>query len=337
MPSLINCVAIAALAVGLSFIRPAHTITIKLSKIFFEDNTADDSPRAIFPRRNLVEELGEYEYKCLVSSALSTDGGICLSEKAFNDGKYSPPSITPLIRPEYGVDVSFPMHNKNVYFSKVKDDGRDDIYSSYLKRCQKFYEKDGKKCIRSEEDRLDICRNQPPVMQNYTTLGFQKTTIPDDVFRYILDFWNRNEHRALKERWHPGDIYTNHWDVPTYMVPLDNPDLEGGGGLLKSRIWDAVKEKLQRWIDSEAESFGYLNNYPLSRASLYGIRVYSRGSILAPHVDRLPLVTSAIINVAQKVDDPWPLEVIGHDGIAYNITLEPGEMILYESHSIIHG
>jgi prolyl 4-hydroxylase len=70
---------------------------------------------------------------------------------------------------------------------------------------------------------------------------------------------------------------------------------------------------------------------------LYGIRVYKEGSILAPHVDRLPLVASAIINVDQDVDEPWPLEVIGHDGRAHNVTMEPGDMVLYESHSIIHG
>lgn len=55
------------------------------------------------------------------------------------------------------------------------------------------------------------------------------------------------------------------------------------------------------------------------------------------HVDRLPLVSSAIINVAQELDEDWPLEVIGHDGKAHNVTLLPGQMALYESHSIIHG
>ena len=54
-------------------------------------------------------------------------------------------------------------------------------------------------------------------------------------------------------------------------------------------------------------------------------------------VDRLPLVLSAIINVDQDVDEPWPLEVYSRNGTAVNITIEPGEMILYESHSIIHG
>ena len=54
-------------------------------------------------------------------------------------------------------------------------------------------------------------------------------------------------------------------------------------------------------------------------------------------MDRLPLVTSAIIQVAQDVDEPWPIEVVSHDGKRHNITMEPGDMILYESHTVLHG
>lgn len=46
---------------------------------------------------------------------------------------------------------------------------------------------------------------------------------------------------------------------------------------------------------------------------------------------------SAIINVAQLVEEDWILEVIAHDGVAVNITMEPGDMVLYESHSVLHG
>lgn len=70
---------------------------------------------------------------------------------------------------------------------------------------------------------------------------------------------------------------------------------------------------------------------------MYGVRVYTDGAILSTHVDRMPLVTSAIINVDQDVDEPWPIEVYAHDGKAYNITMEPGDMVLYESHSVLHG
>lgn len=58
---------------------------------------------------------------------------------------------------------------------------------------------------------------------------------------------------------------------------------------------------------------------------------------MAPHADRMPLISSCIINVAQDVEEDWPLEVFGRDGLAYNVTMQPGDMVLYESHSLIHG
>jgi len=110
------------------------------------------------------------------------------------------------------------------------------------------------------------------------------------------------------------------------MVSVEDSSLRGGGYNLKQKIWNAARDIISEWTGEE-----------LTQCSLYGIRIYREGSILASHVDRLPLVSSAIINVAQDVDEPWPLEVIGHDGKAANITMEPGDMVLYESHSTIHG
>jgi len=70
---------------------------------------------------------------------------------------------------------------------------------------------------------------------------------------------------------------------------------------------------------------------------MYSFHLLTHTSIHLSDVDRLPLVSSAIVNVAQDVDEPWPIEVIGHDGKAYNVTMEPGDMVLYESHSVLHG
>ena len=58
---------------------------------------------------------------------------------------------------------------------------------------------------------------------------------------------------------------------------------------------------------------------------------------MAPHVDRLPLVSSCIVNVAQDVDEPWVLEVYDRHDRAVNVTMEPGDMVLYESGSLMHG
>lgn len=103
------------------------------------------------------------------------------------------------------------------------------------------------------------------------------------------------------------------------MVNVENTNLRSGGQLLKQKIWDGVKPVLEEWTGMELE-----------QSSMYGIRQYTRGAILSPHADRMPLISSCIINVAQDVEEDWPLEVYGRDGLAYNVTMYPGDMVLYE-------
>lgn len=110
------------------------------------------------------------------------------------------------------------------------------------------------------------------------------------------------------------------------MVSVEDKSLRGGGFALKQKIWDAAKDTIQQWTGME-----------LRPTSMYGVRVYTEGAILSPHVDRLPLVSSCIVNVAQDVDEPWPLEIYDRQGKAVNVTMEPGDMVLYESGSLIHG
>jgi prolyl 4-hydroxylase len=93
------------------------------------------------------------------------------------------------------------------------------------------------------------------------------------------------------------------------MAKVEDQSMNGGGVMLKQQVWDAARSTIEQWTGQR-----------LAECSLYGIRIYEEGAILATHVDRLPLVSSAIINVDQDVDEPWPLEVIGHDGKAVNIT-----------------
>ena len=49
----------------------------------------------------------------------------------------------------------------------------------------------------------------------------------------------------------------------------------------------------------------------------------------------MSLILSAIINVDSDLDELWPLEVIGQDGLGYNIAVSPSDMILYENHSTL--
>eukprot|EP00521_Asterionellopsis_glacialis_P013568 CAMPEP_0195294354 /NCGR_PEP_ID=MMETSP0707-20130614/14738_1 /TAXON_ID=33640 /ORGANISM="Asterionellopsis glacialis, Strain CCMP134" /LENGTH=490 /DNA_ID=CAMNT_0040355299 /DNA_START=22 /DNA_END=1494 /DNA_ORIENTATION=+ len=255
--------------------------------------------------------------------------------------------------PSYGVDVSTPIHHAKVSDNyawlphnvdpsnhatpaKYKDmaiqplGNMQELYDQTIQGCVDYYGKKGSRCYMNEQERIEMSLRQPQSMQNYTDLGFKKIRAPPELFSLIQQFWKKHKNNwkqsNREENWPAGNTYTNHWQAMTYITSIEDPKLRGGGHRLKQQIWDAAQDTLEEWTGEE-----------LTQCSLYGIRTYTTGAILASHVDRLPLVSSAIINVDQDVDEPWPLEVIGHDGKAHNVTMEIGDMVLYESHSIIHG
>jgi hypothetical protein len=226
----------------------------------------------------------------------------------------------------YGVDVSFPMHSNQIISEDNPLGDRQALYDNFIQGCMDYYSPKGQACLQVEADRIAMSVRQPQSMVNYTDTGFKKIRAPKELMDLLYNFWEQNKDRKKIENWYTGSTYVNSWESPTYMVSVENSGLRGGGLNLKQKIWDAAKDTIQQWTGQE-----------LVPCSMYGIRTYTNGAILAPHVDRLPLVSSAIVNVAQDVDEPWPLEVYGRDGKAYNVTMEPGDMVLYESHSLIHG
>jgi len=251
--------------------------------------------------------------------------------------------------PSYGVDVSWPihasrvstnypwlLHNVDPANNPVPPDyegtiiqnlgDRQSIYENYMQGCRDYYGDDEKVCDEQEGFRLEMNLKQTRAMVNYTNVGYKKIRAPDDMIKLLKDFWEKNRGREYTEEWFDGSVAANYWEVPTDMLPVEDDELEGGGKELKGAIWKLAEDTIREWT-----------NMDISATSVYGVRIYKEGSILSHHVDRLPLISSAIINVAQDVDEDWPIEVIGHDGVARNITMEPGDMILYESHSIVHG
>ena len=170
-------------------------------------------------------------------------------------------------------------------------------YEAYIEGCVEYYNKrgqDGNLCYVVENDRLAMIRRQPRSMRNYTKLGYTKIRAPDHVFQLLKSFWDRNRNNTKMEDLPAGNIYLNHWDAPTYMVSVENETLDGGGHALRQHVWHAARDTMEVWTGQKQ-----------AECSLYGIRVYTNGSMLAPHVDRNPLVASAIINIDQDVDEPW--------------------------------
>lgn len=234
----------------------------------------------------------------------------------------------------FGVDVSFPIHYNFIgsddlsATNEVFGHDRVEAYSTYIQGCIKRYggHEANSLCAFNDAERLRLNLDQPKLQTNYTDIGFKKTKLSDETWSMLKTFWagvktKENFPDSLSsEAWPEANTYVNHWESDSKMHPLDHN--------LRAVLWEEIEQKMHEWIPTA---------FSFSKSSLYGVRVYREGHILAPHVDRDPLISSAIINIDQEVTEPWPLEVIGHDGFAHNITISPGEVILYESHSIIHG
>lgn len=221
---------------------------------------------------------------------------------------------------DYGVDISFPIHH---YIDKSKSPIGHKRYADMMRGCYTKFSP--RECDATERARMEMNKDQPSSQHNYTDIGFKKMKAPAAAWEPLINFFEANKDKEKLENWPRGNTYVNSWDSPTYMVSFEDQQLRGGMNV-KNQIWAGVKPILEEWT-----------GHKLEPTSLYGIRVYKDGAMLSTHVDRLPLVSSCIIQVAQDIDEPWPIEVYDHAGKAYNVTMQPGEMVLYESHTVLHG
>ncbi len=199
---------------------------------------------------------------------------------------------------------------------------KQDLYNNFINGCDAaVQEKEGRVgfCTFGERQRFEMNALQPSSCYNYTKAGYAKTKTPPELYAEIKEFFDTNRDNSRIE-WKDHTVYHNTWESPPTFIDLQK-NME-----LTIKIETMVQPILEQWTGQKLRS-----------VSSYGIRLYHNNSILTPHVDRMPLVTSVIIQVDQDVDEPWPLEVYGHDGTATNVTMEPGDMVLYESHSVIHG
>jgi prolyl 4-hydroxylase len=153
-------------------------------------------------------------------------------------------------------------------------------YQKYIQGCVDYYNQGpnpkGQRCLDNEKDRIAMTIRQPQSVYNYTTMGFTKIRAPDKVFSLLKEFWDQNVGSEKPEKWIAGNIYTNHWESPSSLMSVEDESLAGGGYVLKQHIWNAARDTIEEWT-----------GHKQAECSLYGIRVYKEGAMLAPHVGTL--------------------------------------------------
>jgi hypothetical protein len=158
---------------------------------------------------------------------------------------------------------------------------------------------------------------QPHYVPQFTEIGFEKRRLPAHLLKEILQFYQENEQFQQLEV-NVGSVL-NQESAPTYLIEL--PDELG------IEIFNVIGPMLEEWTGTMLEP-----------TSLYGIRRYTRGSILNMHVDFMKSHSiAAIVNVAQELEQDWMLEIVDHSGNLHEISMKPGDVLMYESAKTLHG
>ena len=175
------------------------------------------------------------------------------------------------------------------------------------------------------------------ITPRFTEEGFKKMKIPKKLYATILS--NRKKLLKSGEKWQieycvPGlqscdRIYESVQAQECHQVSAGNYWFLRLDEATKKSVFEQMRPLAEKWIGNKFELVG---------TSAYGLRKYTRGATLGAHVDKLDThVISAILNIHQKVDEDWPLQILDHDGKVHHVILKPGEMVWYESAKLLHG
>jgi len=177
---------------------------------------------------------------------------------------------------------------------------------------------------------MALNEEQPAWVPKFTEVGFEKTEIPSDVYKMLLE-----EYEKVKPSMQVEGCAKAVINCEQIVDDEDECSLRTSKRTFIMNLSGAVLNQLKAKLHPLAEAWA---NIKLKHEATYGIRRYTNGSWLTSHVDRFNThVISAILNIGQSVEEDWPLFIVDNAGANHAVTLEAGEMIWYESARAIHG
>ena len=160
------------------------------------------------------------------------------------------------------------------------------------------------------------------VTPNYTEFGWGLMRGPESTWKELYDFLHERLPTLTRQEGSEAAIETDPNHRPLY-APISNLS-----NMRATKILKELQPILEAWSGIE-----------LVPSTAYGLRVYRNTSKLFMHVDRRDThVISAIFHIDHdKESEPWPLAIESFDGTTVEVSLEPGDMLLYESSKCMHG
>ncbi len=174
------------------------------------------------------------------------------------------------------------------------------------------------KWFRLRNNSFCISKEMNERIPTFTSLGFQKTKISSETLKKLIQTLDKGGNK-IPEKENSYLYCTDKKNSPSELVEVP--------AVLKHDISQELKLMIEEWVGFQVEvSF------------TYGIRVYRRNALLKLHRDRLEThKLGAILNIAQEVDEAWPLVIEDNYYRRHEVFLSPGEVVLFESARLLHG
>lgn len=174
------------------------------------------------------------------------------------------------------------------------------------------------KWFRSTNGKPEYKKEENEHIAPLTRTGFQKNTIPENLYKTLFNFYRENRDNQIGEHI-PDFISSDNKTQPSVLIELTDR--------LRAETHAALQPVVEAWVGDYLEP-----------TFVYGIREYLDGAVLKPHRDRTDThVASVILNIDQDVQQDWPLLIEDHFYRQHEVVLKPGEMILYEGARLKHG
>ena len=219
---------------------------------------------------------------------------------------------------EIGLSIQ-PKRGKAVFWNNLLPSGAPNMATMHSGKPLKT----GKKIVLSQWFRSIgrgemFCRDPQEYIPAFTSSGFEKTLMPPSLFEELKDFLDLATRESMVGE-SAYNLRNTGSGVPSHIMDVQEA--------LRQRIFDQLKPVCEKWSGKQ-----------LLPSAVYGIRRYGRGTSLDVHRDRPKThIISAILNVAQKVDEDWPLVIEDHAYRLHQINMKPGDMLLYEGGRLPHG
>ncbi len=152
----------------------------------------------------------------------------------------------------------------------------------------------------------------------YTDEGFFKTTLPEQLFKKITDFYHEFATKTLNQE-------------NTISIRQENKPLLNTSMPLTENLTQEIQQTVQPLVEA------WFGHY-LKLTQLSGIKSYFNGTVIAPRRQKShKSVVCVVINVLQVESQPWPLIIDDHNYRSHQLLLKPGDMVFYESAKLKHG